>query len=407
MRFWLGPYVWSPTHAEGVWLPPAGSLGGIDLRNETQCGTPVVPLGVALFGTANAMNLGAGYDNLGTDPDVVLTAAQKTGWRTKLLLPQAPAALTLRDLLWETLTIQADPTGVDRCRPLVPLVQGAGWECWLAGARLRRQPFDAGRPEWAPVVDQLRREYRRIRQACLNGTMPPEHYRKVCGYWVRKYRLDYRAFQPGDLPDEPDLPPSTTITESFNKADSDTLGPDLTWTETEGDQDVVSNTCEFQNNAANDARAESDLSSADHYCQVTRPNGSGSDTSYAGPCTRFAAAATTCYVLADYLSVFQMYKLVAGTLTALGAGVAITRADNDTYKLTNNGTTLTSRQNGVDKETITDSAIAGNLRCGVKGFWGGGGAAKARVDLFEGADLAAAVSLAFPARGSTRAMVRR
>ena len=32
-----------------------------------------------------------------------------------------------------------------------------------------------------------------------------------------------------------------TITESFNKADSTTLGPDLTWTEIQGNLQVLSN----------------------------------------------------------------------------------------------------------------------------------------------------------------------
>ena len=59
---------------------------------------------------------------------------------------------------------------------------------------------------------------------------------------------------------------SSDITESFIKADSDTLGPNLTWTEVAGDFDIVSNKAKLITLGSNSrARAETALASADHY----------------------------------------------------------------------------------------------------------------------------------------------
>src|SRR3990167_831503 len=62
----------------------------------------------------------------------------------------------------------------------------------------------------------------------------------------------------------------STIVESFNTADSDTLGPNLSWTELSGDADVVSTQLSIltRTSSAAGARADSDLATDDHYCEA-------------------------------------------------------------------------------------------------------------------------------------------
>lgn len=194
-----------------------------------------------------------------------------------------------------------------------------------------------------------------------------------------------------------------TITESFNKADSTTLGPDLTWTEIQGDLQVVSNRVRcVSTGTGSAARADSDLASADHYAQVAiRVN---TTTGHGGgPFVRKDSSATvTFYMLwIDYnISVhrYTFYKYVSGTLTAIGATTNLgSYALGDVFKLSVSGTTLSGYQNGSLLATRTDSSISSGTRCGVRLYAGGGtpNVADAEADDFEAGDLAAAASLIY------------
>lgn len=193
-----------------------------------------------------------------------------------------------------------------------------------------------------------------------------------------------------------------TITESFNKADSTTLGPDLTWTEIQGDLQVVSNRVRCVSTGTGcGARADSDLASADHYAQVAiRVNATVGHGG--GPFVRKDSSATiTFYMLwIDYNGVYRytFYKCVSGTLTAIGATTNLgSYALGDVFKLSVSGTTLSGYQNGSLLATRTDSSISSGTRCGVRLYAGGGApdVAAAVADDFEAGDLAAAASLIY------------
>jgi hypothetical protein len=173
-----------------------------------------------------------------------------------------------------------------------------------------------------------------------------------------------------------------TITDNFNTADSDTMGAQLTWAE------VVSDWDNFQNGAALSpaggadfayARAESDLDTDDHYAQVKEVHTANSSS---GPACRFAAAATTCYLTANFGGVQYLYKSVAGTETELGNG-ASTWAQNRLTKIEANDTAIKVYIDGAQVVSVTDSSISGNTRCGMAAFYG---SAKIHDD-FEAADL--------------------
>lgn len=396
MRFWVGPWVWESTIQPNHWAMPTGSLASLDLRSIPQCEARVTPQGSAVFVTANATTLGTDYTNLGTDSNAILSNPQKAAWRTRFGLPNPLAASTLVDMVWETLTIQADPTGVNRVLPLVPSIDRQ-FELWIAGTRVKSKRFNLGDDEAIPVIELLKRMYRQARQNSLDGISHPQHYRKFLGALARKYGIDYRNFIPSDLPDEGELSPETTITETFNTANSSTLGPNLTWVEYTANAatdrfTIVSNTCrviELDVDGGSSARAESDLSSADHYAQVViAAIGSTTQNKQIGACCRFSASAQTHY-LARALQTndtFGICKIVAGTLTALGSAVSQVPAASGIVRLTCNGSSIKSTYSGVDKETITDTAITTGTRCGIFGY-SANTLGDADLDSFEAGDL--------------------
>lgn len=369
-------------------------MATLDLRSVAACAqVGGTPQGFGLFITANATDLGASYENLGTDPMSPWGASARQRWRSALALPQALQANTLRGALWETLTLQSDPIGDDRCKPLVPNARARRYEVYLGGQLADSKAFALADPESTPLIDLLKRQYRAIREASLAGLcrdrfgqIAPEHYRKVLGFWVRKYRIAYRAMQPADLPDEEPLTPETTITDNFNRTDADALGSSSegwSWTEVSGDIDIVSNQAKNPTSAVSRARADSDLSSDDHYSQITL----ASVTDHAGPQCRFASAADTSYLfIAHPLGAFSaLYKIEAGSFTALSTGNA-TVASGSVAKITADGSDIECFDDGVSMiGPVTDTAITGNTRCGIAAH----GSTNQILDNFEAADLAA------------------
>lgn len=155
----------------------------------------------------------------------------------------------------------------------------------------------------------------------------------------------------------------STITDNFNRADADPLGSSSegwSWTETNGDIDIVSNEAKGQaSGVENRARADSDLGSADHYAQLTMLTISNG----LGPCVRFASGADTCYGWLIDGGLNRVFKVVAGGLTSLASFSS--PAVNSVVKLTVTGTTLEPFDDGVSLGTTTDSAISGNSRAGI------------------------------------------
>lgn len=191
----------------------------------------------------------------------------------------------------------------------------------------------------------------------------------------------------------------TTITESFNTSNGDTLGPDLTWTEVDGDWDIVSNAAELISNfgsTTRDARAEHDLASADHYAQASilqSPSGS-----HCGVCVRFSSSAETFYagVFAGdaFGGTYTIWKVSPVSRSSLATfSEAATHPFTLRLEVEDDGSgnaALTLYKDGVSKVTHTDSTspITGNTRCGIYGYDPtGSGSSSPRLDSFEAGDL--------------------
>lgn len=379
--YYLGPW---QTDADGVYVPPPGTVGLIDLRPTVlQTDTygffatelPLVDLNYEPFG-----------DVLGTLLDALtLTATQRSRWASMLGLPSV-AGPTLLDVLWETLTTAADPDGETRAKPILPTHRGV-LELHLGGHSLVRSRRFTGPddPTWPAIQRVLQNDYRRT----------PEPVRgKVLANWMAKYRnADVRAFIPAGLPVIEPVKPTTTITDDFDRADG-ALGSSAggwAWGDVDGPFAIVSNVAQSPTEGGaltkNCERAEIDLSSDDHESQVV----AFSVTTLAGvgASARIDSAANTRYGVAMRSNVWVIDKWVAGASTNLANAATPTATTGTVIKAEANGSSISLYKDGVAVSTVTDTSIAGNLRAGICGKDGG------KLNDFSAADLLAGPS-AFP-----------
>lgn len=375
---YLGPWVWVPLGAQGgYWSAPPGAGCVLDLRAipamSTRAGAPQG------FGVFQAPSLPAPYELLGANATAALNATRRTLLQSALSLATLPPA-RLDQALWNIMTLQSDPDGDARIKPALVSPRGE-LVLHLPGIPPLRQRVRQTDPEWARAQRVLRDVYRQAYDDVQAQRAPANLHRKLLTLLMRSIgatHAERRLLVPDDLPDDAPLPPETTLTETFDTADADALGPNHAWDEMvvsiipfDGFA-VVSNQviCDGAS-GVHWARANSDLSGVDHSAQLTLiALGTSNNTVEYGSACRFSASAQTAYSASakQVDDTIRLLKTVAGTDTQLGTPVGITISAPDDVMVDVNGSTLRSLFNGAQCESITDTAIAGGTRCGIVGF---------------------------------------
>jgi hypothetical protein len=393
VNYYLGPWRWIVDGSESYWAPPVG-FSALDLRplheQSVSGGTP----GLGIF--AGTGNPGKDYAQLGSGAWHQIKSSQ----RLRDMLPgkHRPQGDDLLGMILDLFTVGADPDGIDGPKPILPTSRGyIELHC---GGLSHYERFAWGDKYTPKVKDLLRRDFANTMAAAHLGKLKDaEHHRRVLDAQCDKYRVpDWREFVPPEL--QADVPGrlkhETTITDDFTRADGTTIGNLLTWTEVIRDWATVSNRA-VNTSGLNGgrARAESDLSSSDHYAQcVINPVPAGNNN---GPITRYASAADTGYL---YIRDGRLFKCVTGSLTAIATGGSAAALDS-VLRLTSNGSSHQGFDDGVSAiGPATDTAISGNLRCGVYADNNYG------VDDFEASDLAASGLLFTQLERSTRGVCR-
>lgn len=389
---YLIPYEWVTVSGDSYWRVPHGSLGAIDLRPLSAHVAGGIPEGYAFAVYDNTIiDVTATY--LGDSLEGNLSGLQKTRVRNALSLPIGTTLPDkLQDVLWAILTTLADPDGIDRCQPLLPTA-GNNLELHLGGYSLiKKEQCSISHPAWPNILALLRNDYRRIRTEYLAQGIIDVHLKFLDVLKVKYGVNDHRIFIPPDLPDEGVRPRGTTITESFNKVDSSTLGPDLTWTEVVADWSTISNTARTAFITSNGlARANTDLASDDHYAQIvisTLPT-----LRAAGTVCRKDSTITETFYFAQYdndvgiAPFWGTFQRIDAVDTAIGTNTVLTATAGDSIKLQTDGSTITRYRNGSSQNAVTDTGITGNLRTGMRLHE----ESAARLDNFEAADLAVGI----------------
>lgn len=153
---------------------------------------------------------------------------------------------------------------------------------------------------------------------------------------------------------------ATVYTESFDTTNSSTLGPDLTWTENDGDAQVVSNTCRVVGSAASTIATVDDAGSfTDGYVQAVI---GGTDTDSPGVVMRYTDADNCIVAYIGQSAELRVRKYVAAALTQVVFASAL---GNGTVKLQIIGDALEVFHDGVSKGTAD---LAGDLPSGKAGI---------------------------------------
>lgn len=218
-----------------------------------------------------------------------------------------------------------------------------------------------------------------------------ENLGALVGLGKRQATYAYYLYQYGGpikaLPVQPPPPPvakTAMLRETFNRALSQTLGPDQKWTVVEGGFRVSNQQCMFVTEQVwSSARAEVDLPdpNMEVWATSTILEGSGSFRTepQMGVAARYDPAASTYYGAALVNSdgtYLRLYKVVAGTRTKLGNDVPL--ADHlpggeIRIRVIGTGPTVTVSgfYRGKERISVVDSApdrITGGVRAGVIGM---------------------------------------
>lgn len=359
--YYLVHYEWVKTTNMDHWRVPNSdvSIDSIDLRSLSAQGVPGgVPVGYAVAAYSELISAN-GSIYLGRDS---LTLERKS--MAEAALGVSLESTTVVDMVWELLTTKSDPAGLVRSKPLMPLADSTLRLQFGGHSRVER--FDIkSHPASDKILEVLRSDYALMKaNDILNNS---DHYRRVLGLWERKYGVKGDFIVSGEI----SLTPRTTLSESFNKPDSDILGPDLTWSEENGDWDIVSNQARPPNNFGGDNVAvhTASLSSDDHTASVDSISG---ETGTVGTIVRYTDISN------HYIGVFrsfgtdwELFKKVGGTFTQLGVDLSSAAAPDSSIGVDIDGSTLELFRDGVSQGTRTDATFTGQLITGIRQGSGG------------------------------------
>jgi hypothetical protein len=392
-HYGIGPWVWNAS--EACWQPPDGAVCALDLRSIPDAGRDT--LGTQPYGFFAAQDaLSGDYAALGVGDcrELASSGAMRDAWES--LLGYRPSGPTLLDLLWDHLTNGADPTGEDRCKPLLPTMAGT-LDVHLPGHSLvRRETFTRTHPHWNQVAALHQADLARMvaeYESLGRGKGANEAARlrqvpeKVLGGLCQQYRID---FADAALLLPPSLrgtltarKPETTIGDSFDRANDADLNASDTgktlngsagtwdWADVLGTEGAI-NTNQMRATFAASGygtRAEQDLSSANHRTTATRC-AADDPARNAIVYARFSASAHTGYQHVNRstgTTTYRLFKIINSVQTQIGSTVNATAPSLPfTFAIEADGSSISALAAGsVVNGPVTDTAITGNVRAGL------------------------------------------
>lgn len=375
--YYIGPWIWDTSDPEDPhYRPPDGTIGLIDLRPRADYSKPL-----GFFATSAPVP-GAYYGIGGETGErmELVTTSKQDRWAVEdeIGIPRdSIQAVTLADVIWEILTVWADPESVRMCPPLMPNHRGE-LELLLGGHSLIRKERFTGpdHPAWPNIRRMAQRDYKRVRERAYldyRGDHEPTLHRRYLSCLSSKLRCPWQELISDGLPHESPLRPTTTINESFDQGDSTTLGPDLTWTEVVGDAETRSNEAgEVGENGVAFCRAESNLSSDDMTVTGRIEGTDGDSNDRRGTGARYDASSTGVgdnelyFLWVHSGNTQELRKVVAGSGSQLDIDSATSYTlGSDTVTCSADGSSIVGKINSSTITSATDTDITGHLRTGM------------------------------------------
>jgi len=153
----------------------------------------------------------------------------------------------------------------------------------------------------------------------------------------------------------------TTLTDNFNRANGaiGNSSEGWSWTVTGGTFTVASNECSCD--SAGIMHAASDLAGDDHFVEATIRDtiitNWGITARYADDSNFYLAQATS--------TSLTIFKNVSG-FTQIATTGSLTIAQGDVIKFECNNSALKVYENGVERVSVTDTSLTGQIRCGIR-----------------------------------------
>ena len=178
----------------------------------------------------------------------------------------------------------------------------------------------------------------------------------------------------------------TSFSDDFNRADSTDLGAN--WVEVSTtDWAIVSN--RLSPGAAGGTivvRAATAMASSDHYAQVTI---AATTSASQGVWCRGDSTLANGYLWRNNGSNWTLFKVVAGSFTAIGSAFVAAAAPGDVAKIQAVGSTIKGYVNGIERASVTDTAVTSGTSVGIRSD----STSALRYDDFSAADVVAGATL--------------
>jgi len=409
----LAPWEWvTKSNSESFWRAPGGTaIGVLDRRSNTQSAIAGgVPQGAGFFSYPDGAILPSGTLNLGSDIERMLTVTERDGL-LRLANIKSQSTDSILDAIYGSFLNpdNYDPTGETKCKPL-RTSRRTGLKCYLGGfgnnGLIINERFAPTHAALTATLAVRWADYRRIRDTTPLDVMERWTGHEMQALYGRRGDDLLPALVPPEYLDgtkgrDSWQIPRTTRTESFNQADSTTLGPDLTWVEGSGDDlETLSNIAAPVDTGADQyawLNSSNGLSSDAHFTQIDAITltSSGSPTTVA-VLTRVTdnlnwyrmalekdGGTITAYHQKRVAGSFSTFQTTNPTLS-LPDTIKHESSASDVHKMFFNGS-----QEGSDQ---SDTAHTGQLLPGFSEREGDGNSV-CRADDFEAADLAVGIEV--------------
>lgn len=385
------------------WPFQANALGRLDLRSPAETALPGPRLGGwGLFSYDQPMG-STGMACYGADLDAGLRDTQVDTIALVIGLKMGDIqSRTMRSLIREVYTEEADPTGVIRWKP-IRINRKNGFQVRLQGfGTILNEKFSESHSSFQPTLDVRWADYRRHK---LQGTD-----RATLQRWNDYDSFNYFGRKPDAaildklIPPEHrldgSLPHRSIFGDTFVEVTSDTALTSHTPTGPNAGTGWASEAATGTVQALNDLvlndgggtslhRMTDNLSSDDHYGEIFGQDfiGGSWTSRWWGAAARVATGATTAYIGGWDNSNARIYYLAAGVYNLVATVAQTNDGANHTHRLEVSGSDLELFIDTVSVLTGSDGNLTGNLNAGFAGSQTGGN--RLGWDDFEEADLAA------------------
>ncbi|MES2788140.1 MAG: hypothetical protein V4719_00865 [Planctomycetota bacterium] len=353
----------------GIWTPPTGAAGIIDLVPPLQDADPQVNYAFVASDVQLDSSDSLHHFGQGDLRELLVDGTAREAWGA--ITGYLPQGDSLCDVLCDHLTFGSQANGADFTRSLT-CGRNRRLEIVLAGESIWSYSLSGMADALAqPILETELESLRDVYRGVLAGEYSEAVYQRCLGGLGIKYQLSQSAelYLPAAdplLPKLQPLIPQTTKAETWPGPGAVTSGQDQPWSVLAGTWAVSGNKVICSTGSGwPQIRLDYDFGGSDLTCQTQLVAGADNTDSIGTILRKDASATATCYANRINGSEQQVLKFIAGSVSNIGSSSTLTITANGVLKGSAIGSTITSYLNAVQTKQVTDTAIASGLRVGL------------------------------------------